>query len=326
MKDAFQSSLASEMINYALSKRPWGVRSHIHRPFCLRLISSCAHWESPPRISPLTHSTSGAKTLEVLSSNGRLARMRTIRNFCLYRRRADPVCFIPDPTQFPQARPTIEPYIFSEDEVARILSHSKRIPVSARSPLRRAATRLAIILLYTTGLRRGELLRLTAADYDPSTRTFMIRASKFHKSRLLPVQKDVAAEIERFLKALRSIQPPLPASPLFRGPYPVVVRRIATFSLEKICISCLPLPELRNRTVVSPAFTTSASVLRSMPWYAGTATGMTFKPSCPCLRLTWAMFRCSPLTTTCDSSHHLPPSPVHLLPPVTDLINGEGAL
>lgn len=219
MRDAFQSSLASEMINYVSLKKALGC-SFAHSSTILLTLDQflCTLGKPSPDLTAHTFNE-WCQTLEVLSSNGRLARMRTIRNFCLYRRRADPACFIPDPTQFPQARPTIEPYIFSEDEVARILSHSKRIPVSARSPLRRATTRLAIILLYTTGLRRGELLRLTATDYDPSTRTFMIRASKFHKSRLLPVQKDVAMEIERFLKALSSIQPSLPASALFRGPY-----------------------------------------------------------------------------------------------------------
>jgi integrase len=89
-----------------------------------------------------------------------------------------------------------------------------------RSPLRGSATRLAIILLYTTGLRRGELLRLSAQDYDASTRTLLIRSSKFHKSRLLPLASDVAAEISRFLVLRATIRPPLSDdAPLIWNPY-----------------------------------------------------------------------------------------------------------
>ena len=55
---------------------------------------------------------------------------------------------------------------------------------------------LASIPKATTGLRRGELTRLTVGDYDPPQRTLAIRQSKFHKSRLVPVSADTAREIE----------------------------------------------------------------------------------------------------------------------------------
>jgi len=160
------------------------------------------------------------QTMKSVSSTVRLARMHIVRNFCLYRRRTVPACFVPDPTQFPKAHPTVQPYIFSDTEIARLLSYSDCIHNSVRSPLRGSSTRLAIVLLYTTGLRRGELQRLTAADYDPSAQTLLIRVSKFHKSRLLPLPNDVAMEIEQFLKEYKAVRPPLSAdSPLLWSPY-----------------------------------------------------------------------------------------------------------
>ena len=60
-------------------------------------------------------------------------------------------------------------------------------------PLRAQAIRVGVVLLYTAGLRRGELLRLTLRDYDPQAHTLLIRASKFHKSRLLPLSPDAVA-------------------------------------------------------------------------------------------------------------------------------------
>ena len=73
----------------------------------------------------------------------------------------------------------------------------KRNPAS---PLRPELTRLAIVLLFTTGMRRGELLKLTLGDYDRQEATLHIRETKFYKSRLLPINGEIADEIERYLR------------------------------------------------------------------------------------------------------------------------------
>jgi len=57
--------------------------------------------------------------------------------------------------------------------------------------------------LYTTGLRLGELVRLKWRDYDPHERTLLIRDSKFHKSRLVPVSVDSAREVDQHLAVRR---------------------------------------------------------------------------------------------------------------------------
>src|SRR5258708_16420559 len=102
-----------------------------------------------------------SQSLEPLSATIRLSRMQTVRNFCIYRRRIVPDCFVPDPTQFPKACPVIRPHIFSEAEVARLLRHCDALPEDPRrSTLRGASTRFAIVPLYTAGLRRAELLPL----------------------------------------------------------------------------------------------------------------------------------------------------------------------
>jgi integrase/recombinase XerD len=162
-----------------------------------------------------------SQTLEPLSPTTRLARMQVVRNFCIYRRRAEPDCFIPDPSQFPKACPQLRPHIFSEIEVARLLGHcDARAEDPARSPLRWATTRLAIVLLYATGLRRGELFRLTPQDYDSAAQTLLIRASKFHKSRLLPLPSDLAQQVEQHLPERRRTYPSaLATDPLLWSPY-----------------------------------------------------------------------------------------------------------
>jgi integrase len=216
----FQSAVATEFVNYVSLKQELGRHFKAQEIILLNLDRFlCKQAKS---FSDLTADTfkQWCQTMGSLSSNTRLSRMRTVRNFCLYRKRTDPDCFVPDPTQFPQAAPGVQPYVFSDTEVAKLLTYCGSISASVRSPLRPAATRLAIILLYTTGLRKGELLRSTRSDYNPSEQTLTIRTSKFYKSRILPLPGDVAMEVKEYVKTHQSVRPRLPAdSPLIYSAY-----------------------------------------------------------------------------------------------------------
>jgi integrase len=109
----------------------------------------------------------------------------------------------------------VRPYIFSEAEVARLLSAARGLQPTPVAPLRPQVFHLAIVLLYAMGLRRGELLRLTAGDHDAREQTLLVRESKFHKSRLLPMSSDVARELEEYLAARRTCRLPVePSTPL----------------------------------------------------------------------------------------------------------------
>jgi integrase/recombinase XerD len=218
-KDFFHSSIAAELINYISLKQALG-RSFQTASIVLFYLDRflCELGAAPADLTAETF-RQWCQTMESVSSTTRLARMRIVRNFCLYRRRTAPTCFVPDPTQFPKASARAGPYIFSDIEVARLLHYSDSIPVLVRSPLRAATTRLAIVLLYTTGIRRGELLRLTSADYSPKEQTLAIHSSKFYKSRILPLPNDVAMELEAFLKKHKSVRPRLPDdAPLLLNP------------------------------------------------------------------------------------------------------------
>ncbi len=190
LQNTFRSALAKDALRYVALKRTLGRSFENATSVLLNLDGFLLGLGKPP--ADLTPETfrQWSQALKSLSPNTRLARMRIVRSFCIYRRRVTPDCFVPDPSQFPKACPLLRPHIFSETEVARLLGHCDALPENpARSPLRWAGTRLAIVLLYTTGLRRGELFRLTPLDYDPRANTLLIRASKFHKSRLLPLPR-----------------------------------------------------------------------------------------------------------------------------------------
>jgi len=102
-----------------------------------------------------------------LTATGRRLRLQLIHRFCLYRRRSEPNCFVPDPSEFPCQQPPPQPYIFPKDEILKMLCAADLLPVNSCSPLHPQVARIALVLFYTTGLRRGELARLTLGDYDP---------------------------------------------------------------------------------------------------------------------------------------------------------------
>ena len=143
-----------------------------------------------------------------LASNTRRQWMRVVYHLCLFRRRYAPNCFVPDPSQFPPRQPWPLPYIFSELEITRLLLAADAFKPNAPSPLHRPVTRLAIALLYTAGLRRGELARLTISDYDTTEHVLLIRETKFYKSRLIPLSGDAVVEIDRYLE--QRLRPGLP--------------------------------------------------------------------------------------------------------------------
>lgn len=151
---------------------------------------------------------SWCSSIEHLCAYSRRQWMRTAYHLCLFRRRTEPSCFVPDPGQFPPPPPRPRPYIFSHTEIALLLRVANARDSAGPSPLYRHVSRLAVVLLYTAGLRRGELVRLTLGDYTGADRTLLIRDSKFHKSRLVPLSEDAATEMERYLRQRR--QPGLP--------------------------------------------------------------------------------------------------------------------
>ena len=137
--------------------------------------------------------------------------MRIVRNFLLFHALRNPRTPIPDLLTFPKPIPHQSPRLLSPAEMARVLAAANLLPPSHQNPLRSATIRLALILLYCCGLRRGELLRLRIRHFDPHKNVLHVENTKFHKSRLVPLPESIAEEVHRDL-ALRRRQR-LPSEP-----------------------------------------------------------------------------------------------------------------
>jgi integrase len=136
-----------------------------------------------------------------LSNPTRTKRERIVYNFCLYRRREEPNCYVPNPDSFARPKPMPLPRIIEREQVVRLLRYVSALMPTGREPMRPMVLRVAILLLYTTGLRRGELQRLTLGDVDARRGVLFVRQSKFYKSRWVPLSPSMRAELRNYLNA-----------------------------------------------------------------------------------------------------------------------------
>lgn len=142
-------------------------------------------------------------------------RMRCVRKLCCYMARSCAAMFIPNLRSFPKELPHQTPYLLSGPEVARLLAATETLRSTRRNPLHAQTIRLAIMLVFCCGLRRGEILKLRMEDIDTGTMALRIKVSKFYKTRLVPVSPSVASELRRYLAKRRKANMPVePGAPL----------------------------------------------------------------------------------------------------------------
>jgi integrase/recombinase XerD len=78
------------------------------------------------------------------------------------------------PTELPKCLSSFVPYIYSHDEIRRLLNavpSYQRVPGRLEPPTLRAI----LLLLYGAGLRRGEALGLSVADVDLASSLLAVR-------------------------------------------------------------------------------------------------------------------------------------------------------
>lgn len=138
-----------------------------------------------------------------LSPNTLYARQLLAHKLCRFRRREEPTAFVPDPASFVRRRPARRAVIVTPNQIAHMLREASHLGPAPGSPMRRAVLRLGLVLLYSAGLRRGEVTRLRLTDVDPRSGVLHIRESKFHKSRWVPLSQDAGRELRRYLRVRR---------------------------------------------------------------------------------------------------------------------------
>jgi integrase len=153
------------------------------------------------------------------SETTRAHRVSLIRQVCRFLALEQPRTAIPGPRFLGICRRPFVPRVLTREEGRRFLQACVTLPAARCSPLRGTILGTALALLYLTGLRAGEALRLTDADVDLDAAVLRVCHTKFGKSRLVPVAPDVASRLRHCHAAVvrqRGLR--APTAPFFPAP------------------------------------------------------------------------------------------------------------
>ncbi len=190
---------------YIINKRSLGMRfvsdAAVLRSFC-RATGDIAVEEVRPE-----------PTLAFIAGTGPLTTRWRLK-FCIlrgfYRYALDRgfVSLSPLPTRVPKLPPPLTPYIYSTDELERLVTATDTLQ-TPQSPLRALTMRSLLLLLYGTGMRIGEVLSLTLQDVDLAERLLTVHNTKFFKTRWVPIGPRLTMVLSDYLSRRRQL--PLPA-------------------------------------------------------------------------------------------------------------------
>ena len=143
-----------------------------------------------------------------------------VRRFCIYLRRFDPTAYVPTPSLSPHLSSQFLPYIYSRAEIVTLLKSTRELKPTTKSPLRPHMFYVVILLLYTTGMRIGEVLKLRFSDINRRDKTLYICKTKFFKTRAIPLSSSMMQELEDYLELhKRAGMSNSPDSYLFHNPF-----------------------------------------------------------------------------------------------------------
>jgi integrase/recombinase XerD len=130
-------------------------------------------------------------------------RLDVIRIFARYARLEDPRHEVPPDGVFSSRRQPYRPFIFTADQIQRVLHYAAGLPPTGS--LRPWTYCTLFSLLAVTGMRISEALALRLEDITPDG--LAIRKTKFQKSRILPLHPSAQAGLERYLQRRRCLAP-----------------------------------------------------------------------------------------------------------------------
>jgi len=132
------------------------------------------------------------------------ARLGMVRGFAQWLHGLDPRHEVPPTALVPAKYRRARPYIYSEEEVARIIDEASRLP--STNGIRALTYSTLFGLIAATGLRISEALALDHQDVDLEQGVLTIRRGKSGRQRLVPISESAregraayAAERDRLL-------------------------------------------------------------------------------------------------------------------------------
>lgn len=129
-------------------------------------------------------------------------RLKVITMLARFLHAEDPRHEIPPEDVFCSAYSRPLPYIFTEEELQRLIQHARQLgPVGSLRPHMYSTL---FGLLAVSGLRISEALSLRLGDVTNDG--LIVRETKFHKSRLVPLHESTTAALGRYLELRQCVE------------------------------------------------------------------------------------------------------------------------
>jgi integrase/recombinase XerD len=153
------------------------------------------------------------------SETTREHRLTLIREVCRFLALEDPRTNVPGRRFLGVHRRTFVPRVLSRAEGRCFLEACGRLTSRHGSPVRGPVLGTALGVLYLTGLRAGEALRLTNVDVNLAAGILRVNDTKFGKSRLVPIAPDLIAHLKHCRRTVeKHFGERDPDSPFFPAP------------------------------------------------------------------------------------------------------------
>lgn len=128
-------------------------------------------------------------------------RLCFVRGFARYCSATDALTEVPPVRLLPYRSTRAKPYLYTDDELRRLLEAARQLPTRWPStPLRPWVFLCLFGLLAVTGLRISEALDLELEDVDLEQAVLTIRAPKLGRTRLVPIHASTADVLGQYLR------------------------------------------------------------------------------------------------------------------------------
>ena len=124
------------------------------------------------------------------------------------------VAAAPLPAVLPKHPPPFVPYIYSLDELRRLL-RATDLYQRHRSSMEPVTVRTVLLVLYGTGLRVREAINLNRADVDLDNSVLTVRQTKFYKTRLVPFGPQLCRALAGYATRPAALVPACGEAPFF---------------------------------------------------------------------------------------------------------------
>lgn len=139
-------------------------------------------------------------------------RLTMVRQFARYWRAYDPRTEVPPIGAIPGRYERAQPYLYSDEEIYRLLDAARYLSTSTGLRPQSYATLFGVLAV--TGMRLSEIVALDRDDVDLDEGTLTIRRTKFGKSRLIPIHSSTRCALRRYSRR-RDRTYPRPSTPSF---------------------------------------------------------------------------------------------------------------